>query len=49
MSFDADADGKLDREELGKFAAEMMTRMRAGMADRVRGAGPPRRGPPESE
>ena len=49
MSFDADGDGKLDREELGKFAEEMMTRMRAGIADRVRGEGPPRRGPPESE
>lgn len=49
MSFDADGDGKLDREELGKFAEEMMSRMRAGMADRGRGEGPPRRGPADSE
>jgi hypothetical protein len=49
MSFDADGDGKLDREELGRFAEEMMSRMRAGMADRGRGEGPPRRGRPDSE
>jgi len=28
MSFDADGDGKLDKAELGRFAEEMMTRMR---------------------
>jgi len=49
MSFDADDDGKLDREELGRFAEEMMSRMRAGMAERMKGDGPPRRGPPDSE
>jgi hypothetical protein len=49
MSFDTDGDGKLDREELGRFAEEMMARMRAGMAERLRGGGPPRRGPPDSE
>jgi hypothetical protein len=49
MAFDADGDGKLDRAELGRFAEEMKSRMRAGIADRVRGEAPPRRGPPDSE
>ena len=49
MEFDADGDGKLDREELGEFAKGMMERVRANVRDRVRGEGPPRRGPPESE
>jgi hypothetical protein len=49
MSFDADADGKLDREELGKFAEAMMARMRAGIADRGLGDRRPRREPPDSE
>lgn len=49
MSFDADGDEKLDREEVGKLAEEMLARMRAGIADRGRGDGPPRRGPPDSE
>jgi hypothetical protein len=31
MSFDADGDGKLDRDELGKFAEGMRERMRAGV------------------
>jgi hypothetical protein len=30
LSFDADGDGKLDRDELGKFAEEMWERRRAG-------------------
>jgi hypothetical protein len=34
MSFDADGDGKLDRDELGKFAAEMRERMRGPAGDR---------------
>ena len=49
MSFDADDDGKLDREELGKFAEEMMSRMRAGIADRGPGDRRPRRDPPDTE
>jgi hypothetical protein len=36
MSFDADGDGKLDRDELGKFAEGMRERMRSG----DRGPGP---------
>ena len=31
MTFDADGDGKLDRDELGKFAEGMRERMRAGV------------------
>jgi hypothetical protein len=31
LSFDADGDGKLDRDELGKFAEGMRERMRAGV------------------
>jgi hypothetical protein len=38
MTFDADGDGKLDRTEVEKFAAEMMQRLRGGMA--ARGTGP---------
>lgn len=38
MTFDADGDGKLDRDEVEKFAAEMMQRIRGGMA--ARGTGP---------
>jgi hypothetical protein len=34
MSFDADGDGKLDRDELGTFAAEMRERMRGPAAER---------------
>jgi len=49
MEFDADGDGRLDRDELGEFAKGMMERLRANVRDRVRGEGPPRRGPPESE
>jgi hypothetical protein len=30
MSFDADGDGKLDRAEMEKFAAEMQQRRRGG-------------------
>jgi hypothetical protein len=44
MTFDADADGKLDRTELEKFAGEVMQRMRAGMAERGMGPGGPRDG-----
>lgn len=47
LSFDADGDGKLDRDELTSFAAEVATRMRGG-GERFRGDGPPRRGPPDS-
>jgi hypothetical protein len=43
MEFDADGDGKLDRAELEKFAADMQQRMRGG-----RGGPPPDGdGPPE--
>jgi hypothetical protein len=45
MSFDADGDGKLDRAELGKFAEEMMGRMRPGGEGFRRD--PPRPGPRE--
>ena len=48
MSFDADGDGKLDRNELMKFSQEMAARrMRGGPGgpDGPRGGGP-RRGPP---
>jgi hypothetical protein len=52
MSFDADGDGKLDKAELEKFAAEMAQRVRGAMAERggPRGGGfregdGPRRGP----
>lgn len=44
MSFDADGDGKLNRDELAKFAAEVMTRFRSG--EGRPGAGDERRGPP---
>lgn len=47
MSFDADGDGKLDRAELGKFAEEMMGRMRPG-GEGFRRDQPPRPGPRES-
>ena len=49
MEFDADGDDKLNREELLEFARGMRERVRANVRDRVRGEGPPRRGPPESE
>ncbi|NDC53676.1 MAG: hypothetical protein EBZ74_05140 [Planctomycetia bacterium] len=46
MSFDADADGKLDRAELTKFAEEMHAmRMRGGPGGEGRGPGGQRRGP----
>jgi len=48
MEFDADGDGKLDRDELGRFAEGMMERMRGNLRERVRGEGPPRRRPAES-
>jgi hypothetical protein len=44
MTFDADADGKLDRTELEKFAGEVMQRMRAGLAERGMGPGGERPG-----
>jgi hypothetical protein len=44
MSFDADGDGKLDRAELGKFAEEMMGRMRPRGPDGFRREPPPRSG-----
>jgi hypothetical protein len=46
LTFDADGDGKLDKSELEKFAAEMADRMRGAMAERGRmrdGEGPRRR------
>lgn len=49
MEFDADGDGKLDRDELGRFAESMMERMRGNLRERVRGEDPPRRRPAESE
>jgi hypothetical protein len=48
MSFDADGDGKLGRDELAKFAEEMMGRLRGGMPDRLRRDGPPPSGPRDS-
>ena len=44
MSFDADGDGKLDRAELGKFAEEMMGRMRPRGPEGFRREPPPRPG-----
>ncbi|MFM8413262.1 MAG: hypothetical protein ACKOCX_00900 [Planctomycetota bacterium] len=49
MAFDADGDGKLDRDELGKFAAAMRERMTGSPGGRDRGAGPPPSESPESE
>jgi hypothetical protein len=48
LSFDADGDGKLGRDELAKFAEEMMGRLRGGMPDRLRRDGPPPPGPRDS-
>jgi len=47
MTFDADGDGKLDRAELEKFAAEAVQRMRNALAERggPRGGEEPRRRP----
>jgi hypothetical protein len=42
MSFDGDGDGKLDRAELGKFAEEMMGRMRPRGPEGMRRDPPPR-------
>ena len=42
MTFDGDGDGKLDRAELGKFAEEMMGRMRPRDPERFRREPPPR-------
>lgn len=44
LSFDADGDGKLDRGELEKFAADSTQRMRAGLAERGMGPGAERGG-----
>ncbi|MGI9177116.1 MAG: hypothetical protein ACR2IT_04585 [Pirellulales bacterium] len=60
MTFDADGDGKLDKGELEKFAAETTQRMRSLMAERGMGPGAergggfrptdgPRRRPPEGD
>lgn len=58
MTFDADGDGKLDRDELRKFADEMVERMRGGPpggpgGDRGRrpegDRGPGRGGPPDGD
>ena len=41
MTFDTDGDGKLDKNELTKFAEEMMSRMRPGGPPREGRSGPP--------
>ena len=41
MTFDTDGDGKLDKNELTKFAEEMMNRMRPGGPPREGRSGPP--------
>lgn len=41
MTFDADGDGKLDRDELSRFASDMRERMTGSPGGRDRGAGPP--------